>query len=139
PDKCGLLQPGEYKWEVSAQVENQVSDNSALYDATTFTVVSEKQAKKISSALQHASMILRKNRDATLFFVTVLFEHKLYPQAESELLNALEHQPANQPLWTMLIETYAKMKRWRTREKARELSLAHPTIELIHTLGIRRQ
>jgi hypothetical protein len=139
PSSCGPLNPGDYKWDVTAQVGNQTSDNSALYDATSFTVVSEEREQEISKAVRHASTISRNNRDAILVLVTILLEHKLYPRAEAELLDALGRAPANQSLWTLLIETYGRMKRWRTRERARELSAGKPSAELIHTLKIRKQ
>lgn len=139
PQKCGLLIPGKYKWDVTAQIGNQTSDNPALYDATSFTVVSKQRAKEIDEALSQVRRLSAKNPDDTkLLEGATLIAYELYPQAEGELRLALARAPANQSLWTLLMETYAKMKRWRTREKARKISEGNPTVELIYTLEIRR-
>jgi hypothetical protein len=139
PDRCGLLIPGDYKWDVTAQIDNQPSDNPALYDATSFTVVSRRRAKEIDEELNQVRRLSATNSDdTTLVEAATLIAYELYPKAEVELRLALTRSPANQSLWTLLMETYAKMNRWRTREKARRISKGNPTVELIHTLEIPR-
>jgi hypothetical protein len=60
---------------------------------------------------------------------------KLYPQAAAESLGALEQAPKDQALWTLLMENYAQMKRWREREAARKLSEGQPTPGLIRAFA----
>lgn len=132
PDRCKPLAAGEYKWDVTAQIGEQVSDNSALYDATSFTVVNERRATEISAALEHARAVASGGgADAQSVHVSVLMEAKLYPQAAAELLRALEQSPNDQTLWTLLMENYARMKRWRERETARRLSEGPPSLDMI--------
>lgn len=132
PDKCKPLAAGDYKWDVTAQRGERVPDNPALYDATSFTVVSDRRAAEISAALEHArAMAAGGGADAQSVYVSALMESKLYPQAAAELLRSLEQSPKDQALWTLLMENYAQMKRWREREAARRLSEGPPTLELI--------
>lgn len=138
PDRCQPLCPGDYKWDVTAYVGNQVSDNSALYDATSFTVVTDQRAAEITKALEHARAVAVGSGEALYVYVSALMESKLYPQAEAELRRALEQSPKDQTLWALLMETYAQMKRWRAREKAREISDGNPTAEMIHALEVRQ-
>jgi hypothetical protein len=138
PGKCRPLNPGGYKWEVTAQVGKQVSDNSALYDATSFTVATRRRAAKINRTISKAQAIAANDSEAKLIYITALMKYELYPRAEAELLRALKLRPANQSLWALLMETYARMKRWRAREKARDISAGTPTVEMIHALELRR-
>jgi hypothetical protein len=138
PDMCPPLGPGDYKWDVTAQIGDQILADSALYDATSFTVVAEQQAAEISRALEHAQTLVGGNSEALYVYVSALMESRLYPKAEIELRRALEKSPKDQNLWAFLMETYAKMKRWRAREKARELSNGDPTVEMIRALESRR-
>lgn len=139
PGKCKPLDPGDYKWDVTARIGDRVSDNAALYDATSFTVVTDERTKEMTSALEHARAVgAGGGAEAISVYASVLMESKLYPQAESELRRALEWSPKDQTLWALLIETYAQMKRWRAREKAREMSDGSPTAEMIRLLAGRR-
>lgn len=135
PNKCQQLKPGDYYWDVTAQIGNQVSDNP--YDATTFIIVTEQRGAEISNTLKHAQAMSVSDAKTIPVYISALMEHKLYPQAEAELRRALELAPTDQVLWALLIETYARMKRWREREKAREISVGNPSVEMIHTLGRR--
>jgi hypothetical protein len=139
PDNCIALEPGDYKWDVTAQVGNRVSDNSALYDATSFIVVPARRAAEISAVMEHGRAVAASGESAAIsVYVSALLQSKLYPQAEAELRRALEQSPKDQVLWALLIETYAQMKRWRAREKAREISGRNPTTELVRTLEVGR-
>lgn len=138
PDKCRPFDPGDYKWDVTAQVGNQVSDNPALYDATSFIVITDQRAADISKAVEHARAVAASDCAAASVYASALIEFKIYPQAEAELRGALERSPKDQTLWALLIETYARMKRWRAREKAREISAGSPTAELIRSLAVAR-
>lgn len=139
PDNCRALEPGAYKWDVTAQVGNRVSDNSALYDATSFIVVPARRAAEIFMVIEHGREVAASGEGAAIsVYVSALLQSKLYPQAEAELRRALEQSPKDQVLWALLIETYAQMKRWRAREKAREISGRNPTTELVRTLEVGR-
>jgi hypothetical protein len=139
PDKCQPLDPGGYKWEVTAQIGDRVSDDPALYDATTFTIVSPKRAAAIIEARAHARYVAENgSAEAVAVYASALMKAKLYPEAEVELRKALERSPKDQALWALLIETYAQIKRWRARDKARDISAGDPTAELIRSLMVAR-
>lgn len=138
PGRCQPLEPGDYKWEVTARMGGRVSGNPAFYDATSFTVVTEQQATEIDKAVEHAREMAEGAHEAAPIYVSTLMESKIYPLAEAELLVALERSPRDQTLWALLIETYAHMKRWYAREKAREISVGIPTAELIRSLAVAR-
>ena len=135
---CQPLEPGDYRWEVIAQIEQRVSPDPSLYDATSFTVVTQQRATEISRVIAHAREMAVGERDAATIYTSTLMELKIYPLAETELRAALELSPKDQTLWTLLIETYAQTKRWRAREKAREISSGTPTVELIRSLAVER-
>jgi hypothetical protein len=139
PDKCKPLDPGEYKWEVTAQTGDRVSDDPALYDATSFAVATRARAAAISKAIGHAHEVAAGGRgEEASVYASALMEARLYPQAAAELRRALEQSPKDQTLWALLIETYAQMKLWRSREKAREISAGNPTAEMVKTLAAAR-
>jgi hypothetical protein len=138
PANCSELKPGSYKFDVTAQIGDQVSGDPALYDATSFVRPDDKQTKEIVESLQHARTIAEADKAARSIYAATLFEHHLFPQAELELLHSLRDNPADQALWTLLIETYYQMKRWPAREKAKTISLA-PNLksEMVWTLNKR--
>jgi hypothetical protein len=138
PERCQPLCPGDYKWDVTAHIGKQVSDNPAHYDAAPFTVVTDRRAAELNKALEHARAIAAGGGDGLYVYVSALMESKLYPQAEAELRRALEQSPKDQALWALLIETYAQMKHWRAREKAKEMSSGNPTAEMVRALEPRR-
>jgi hypothetical protein len=114
------LAPGEYKWEVVAQVGDKVTGDPALYDATAFTLVSEEIATRINADL--ASAQAGDEGATALLYVSALIEHRRFPQAAAELKRSLEAAPQDAALWEMLMETCWQMKLWRTREYAKQLS-----------------
>ncbi len=135
PESCRQLPPGEYKWDVTAKIGDQISDNPTLYDASSFSLVSPARATAIKEALSHARMISQSDNSARSVYAAVLLEQHLYPQAELELLDALKQSPSDQSLWSLLIETYRLMKRWPAREKAKTISSdPQPTVKMIMTL-----
>jgi|SRR6185369_15192129 len=134
PDNCPPLEPGEYKWDVTARLGNQALKNSALYDASPFSVATEKEVLNISGEINHAQALSATNDDASLIYITTLMEYGLYPLAEKELHGALERAPTNDLLWSLLMETYSRMKRWNARERARLLSSTNPTGKMIRSL-----
>ena len=135
PVSCNRLPPGEYKWDVTAKIGDQVSDNPALYDASSFSIVSPARATVIKESLSHARMISQSDTAARSVYAAVLIEQHLYPQAEAELLDALKQSPSDQNLWSLLIETYRLMKRWPAREKAKTISSnPQPTKQMVLTL-----
>lgn len=135
---CQSLQPGNYKWEVIAQLGERISPNPAFFDATSFTVVTEQRAAEINKVVAHAQEMAVSEREAAIVFASTLMDLKIYPLAETELRAKLELSPTDQTLWALLIETYAQTKRWRAREKAKEISAGTPTVELIRSLALRR-
>jgi hypothetical protein len=138
PDKCGNLSPGDYKWDVTAEVEGQITDNPAFYDVSSFSIVSPQQAAAIRNALDHARILSESDAAVRSVYAAVLVEQRLYPQAELELLEALKNSPSDQSLWSLLMETYWLMKRWPAREKARTISTnSQPTLQMIQTLDWR--
>jgi len=138
PSACNPLEPGAYKWDVTAQIGDKVSDDPALYDATSFARPDLTQTGDIVSAVQHAQTISESDIAARSVYAATLLEHHLYPQAEVELLRSLRDDPADQALWALLIETYFQMKRWPAREKARKISVAdHLTPQMVWTLNKR--
>lgn len=123
PSNCDELKPGAYKWDVTAQIGDQVSSDPALYDATSFTRPDDKKTKEMFDAVEHARTIAASDKAARSVYAATLFEQHLFPQAEVELLRSLRDDPSDQALWTLLIETYYQMKRWPAREKARKISV----------------
>jgi len=135
PESCSQLPPGEYKWDVTAKIGDQISDNPALYDASSFSIVSTDRATAIKNALSHARSISQADNSARSVYAAVLLDQRLYPQAELELLGALKQSPSDQSLWSLLMETYRLMKRWPAREKARTISRnPQPTAQMVQTL-----
>lgn len=136
PDECEPLAPGEYKWEVTAQVGGPVPDDAALYDAAPFTVATPARAAAIAEAIGHARELAAGGRgDEASVYASALMEARLYPQAAAELRRVLEQSPKDQTLWALLIETYSRMRLWRAREKAREVSAGNPTAETVKSLA----
>lgn len=134
------LVPGDYKWDVTAQVGTRTTDNPALYDATAFTVVSAERAAQIESDLASARATTPADQSgANLVYLSALIEHRRLPQAAAELKRALERAPDDQTLWELLMETYSQMKLWGAREEARRLSDSpNPTEAMVHALEPHR-
>lgn len=138
PNDRPPLAPGDYKWEVTAQIGDRITNNPALYDATAFTLVSEEGAARIASDLAKAQSDGVEG-SANLLYISELVEHKRLPQAAAELKRSLENAPQDETLWEMLMETYAQMKLWGAREYARRLSDdPNPSAKMVHTLEPRR-
>ena len=119
--KHKALPPGNYKWDVTARVGNQSTSNPALYDAADFTIATPQQADSILQDLKRAQGITPGGETTNVIYICALIQHKLYPEAEIELKKALSHSPNDLALWALLMETYNKMMRWNSREKARAL------------------
>jgi hypothetical protein len=140
PQSQPELTPGSYKWEVMVESEPQVPTDSDRYDATSFTVVNNEEAARIRSELESLRTTSAASGDPTnLMTSTALMEYKLYFQAQESLKQGLEVSPADQALWSLLMETYFHMKLWASREKARQVSeSASPTADIVRRINLRR-
>jgi hypothetical protein len=140
PENQPLLQPGEYKWDVTARLDTRGSAKSSLYDAIAFTVLRDQNAAAIERDLARARTgIAVEDSVANLVYISALIEYKRLPHAAAELKHVLEKVPQDQTLWELLMETYSQMKLWRAREDARRISdNSNPTAEMVRTLELRR-
>jgi predicted Zn-dependent protease len=143
PENRSPLAPGDYKWDVTAQIDKQIDHklpDRALYDATTFTVVGKGRAEEIETDLARARATFAvDDGTANLVYISSLIEHKRFAEAEDELKASLEREPRDQTLWELLMETYWQMKLWSAREDARRLSEApNVIVEMIRALKARR-
>lgn len=140
PESRSELAPGSYKWEVTAYYEQKPPTDSDLYDATSFTVVSNDEAAQIRFELESLQTTSAASGVTTnLITSTALMEHKLYFQAQENLRQGLEVSPADQSLWSLLMETYFHMKLWTSRENARRASESpSPTVETVRKIHLRR-
>lgn len=114
------LAPGEYKWDVVAQDGDRATGDSALYDASSFTIENEESAAQINADL--AKSLATEDGAVSPLYVSALIDYRRYPQACAELKRALEAAPQDRTLWELLMETYWRMKLWGSREYARRLS-----------------
>jgi hypothetical protein len=115
------LSEGDYRWEVTARIEQRVTADQSLYDAAPFTVGAERSSA-IRLALDQARQVGAESGACNIAYIGALLEHRLYPQAEIELRQALARSPRDQSLWSLLMESYQLMRRWPDREKARAIS-----------------
>jgi predicted Zn-dependent protease len=113
--KCPIvLKPGNYKWDVIAEVNHQ-----RVYDAASFTVIRQEDAARITGLVNRAQSLVNSDDSANLVLISLLIEEQLYRQAEVEIKNALTRNPNDQALWDLLMQTYDYAERWEDREIAR--------------------
>jgi uncharacterized protein (DUF2141 family) len=110
------LAPGEYAWEVIAQVGSR----KAL-DTAPFTITAEHQAAGIRRALDRAARLVSDPDLTNLPYVAVCLEHRLYPQAEAALKQATARAPQDRTLRALLMRLYALTERTKEREGARPI------------------
>jgi hypothetical protein len=140
PESRSELAPDSYKWEVTAYYEQKAPSDSDLYDATSFTVVSNEKSAQIRSELESLrTTSATSGATSNVMISTALMEYKLYFQAQENLRQGLEVSPADQSLWSLLMETYFHMKLWTSRENARRASESpSPTLETVRKIQLRR-
>src|SRR5216684_4882516 len=80
------LVPGDYKWDVTAQVDNNTTGDPAMYDASAFTVISKERTKEIEIDLANArARVASDDGSANLVYISALIEYRRLGQAVAEL------------------------------------------------------
>lgn len=116
------LAAGKYVWDVVAQ-----SPVHKGLDTAPFTVATAPQAAAASRALARAAKLVSDKNATNLPYVVACLEHRLYPQAEAALNQAIQRMPKEDKhkdgtVLMLLMQTYKLMERGEDREKTRPIS-----------------
>jgi hypothetical protein len=110
------LKPGKYKWEIIANLDQ----NIRKYDAADFEITDTAESKKIRTALASAGRFVDITNATNLVYIAVCFEYQQYPEAEKVLRAALQRNPNDQMLKALLLQAYEDMRRPDEREDLRQ-------------------
>jgi hypothetical protein len=118
PEAGKPLAPGDYRWDVIAE---PVSLRQG--DSTPFFIPAAAQAEAIRGALRRASQQGKEGSITPLPYLAVCLEHRLYPQAEAILREAIQRTPTDGTLREMLMRVYQQTDRSAERERLRPLMI----------------
>jgi len=101
-----VLLPGEYTWEVTAEVDAQ----QTVLDSSRFSIATPVQANAAREDLKKAKEYSSDPRVADLLYVLAAFRHRLYQEAEVQLRRAIR-ETDDETLWELLMEIYQETAR----------------------------
>ena len=108
------LAPGKYQWEVVAQGTTQ-----AMQDLAPFTVATPEESAAARRDTERAARLVPDSKAINLPYIAACLKHRLYPEAETALQQALKQAPKDAALLTLLADVYRATERWDEREKVR--------------------